>query len=128
MRRSSCGILSPSAPGSTSWTRWPGTSLLARKLDEEGEPFASAWNFGPEDIDARTGGLGRPAILRASGARERPTGSTRGEHPHEAHHLKLDISKAKDALGLASAAGTFASAIDRVVEWTRRYRDGGDVP
>ena len=26
---------------------------LARKLDEEGEPFASAWNFGPEDTDAR---------------------------------------------------------------------------
>ena len=104
MRRSSCAIPAPSAPGSTSWTRWPGTSLLARKLDEEGEPFASAWNFGPEDADARPVDwvVRRFCEQWGEGA---AYGIDRGEHPHEAHHLKLDISKAKNCPRMAPPLG-----------------------
>ena len=102
-----------------------GYLALARKLDEEGEPFASAWNFGPEDTDARPVAwvVRRFCEQWGEGA---SYGIDRGEHPHESHHLKLDISKAKEALGWRPR-WDLRSAIDRVVEWTRCYRDGGDV-
>ena len=52
-------------------------------------------------------------------------GIDRGEHPHEAHYLKLDISKAKTALGWCPL-WDLPTAIDRVVDWTRCYREGAD--
>ncbi|MBP2678052.1 MAG: CDP-glucose 4,6-dehydratase [Deltaproteobacteria bacterium] len=102
-----------------------GYLALAQKLDEEGEPFASAWNFGPEDADARSVDYVVRRFCEAwgEGAAYR---IALGEHPHEAHHLKLDISKAKDALGW-HPRWDLRAAIGRVVEWTRCYRDGGDV-
>lgn len=102
-----------------------GYLALARKLVEEGEPFASAWNFGPEDADARPVDwvVRRFCEEWGEGASYR---IDRGEHPHESHHLKLDISKAKDALAWRPH-WDLRSAICRVVEWTRCYRDGGDV-
>jgi CDP-glucose 4,6-dehydratase len=102
-----------------------GYLALARKLEEEGEPFASAWNFGPEDADARSVDwvVRRFCAEWGEGA---SYGIDRGEHPHEAHHLKLDISKAKDALGWRPR-WDLRSAIGRTVEWTRCYRDGEDV-
>ena len=102
-----------------------GYLLLARKLYEDGERFASAWNFGPEDADARTVEwlVQRFCEKWGEGA---SCGFDRGEHPHEAHHLKLDISKARTALGWRPR-WDLLTAIDRVVEWTRSYRDGADV-
>jgi CDP-glucose 4,6-dehydratase len=102
-----------------------GYLLLARTLYEDGERFASAWNFGPEDSDARTVEwlVRRFCEKWGEGA---SCGIDRGEHPHEAHHLKLDISKARIALGWRPR-WDLPTAIDRVVEWTRRYRDGADV-
>ena len=98
---------------------------LARKLCNEGKPYASAWNFGPEDSDAR------PVewIVRrfceewGEGA---DFGIDEGKHPHEAHCLKLDISKAKSGLGWRPI-WDLPQAVSSVVEWTRSYRDGGDV-
>jgi CDP-glucose 4,6-dehydratase len=97
---------------------------LARKLYEEGEPYASAWNFGPEDSDARPVEwvVGRFCEEWGKGA---AFGIEAGEHPHEAHHLKLDISKATSALGWRPI-WDLSRAVSEVVEWTRTYRDRGD--
>ena len=102
-----------------------GYLLLARKLYENGERFASAWNFGPEDSDARTVEwlVRRFCEKWGEGAM---CGVDRGEHPHEAHHLKLDILKARTALGWRPR-WDLPTAIDRVVDWTRRNRDGADA-
>jgi len=102
-----------------------GYLALARKLDEEGEPFASAWNFGPEEADARPVDwvVRRFCEEWGEGA---AFGIDTGRHPHEAHYLKLDISKAKSSIGWRPR-WDLRSAIGRVVEWTRCYRDGGDV-
>jgi CDP-glucose 4,6-dehydratase len=102
-----------------------GYLLLARKLYEEGERFASAWNFGPEDSDARSVEwlVRRFCEKWGEGA---SYGIDRGEHPHEAHHLKLDISKARTSLGWRPR-WDLPAAIDRVVDWTRRNRDGADA-
>jgi CDP-glucose 4,6-dehydratase len=98
---------------------------LARKLCEVGGPYASAWNFGPEDSDARPvewivrrfcEEWGEGAVF----------GIDDGGHPHEANILKLDSSKAKSALGWRPI-WDLPRAVSSVVEWTRRYRDGGDV-
>jgi CDP-glucose 4,6-dehydratase len=102
-----------------------GYLLLARSLYEDGERFASAWNFGPEDSDARNVGwlVRRFCEKWGEGA---SCGIDRGEHPYEAHQLKLDISKARTTLGWRPR-WDLPTAIDKVVDWTRRYRDGGNV-
>ncbi|TWJ32599.1 CDP-glucose 4,6-dehydratase [Geobacter argillaceus] len=102
-----------------------GYLLLARRLWEEGSRYASGWNFGPDDDDARPVGWLVERLCRSWGE-----GATfeldRGEHPHEAHYLKLDCSKAKVELGWHPRWG-LERALDSIVEWTRLLCAGGDV-
>jgi len=71
-----------------------GYLLLAEKLYTQGVAYAEGWNFGPADEDAKpvqwiveqlTQQWGEGASWQLDG----------GKHPHEAHYLKLDCSKAK---------------------------------
>ena len=48
------------------------------------------------------------------------------EHPHEAHHLKLDCAKATARLEWRPR-WDLEQAIDRVIEWTNAYRNNGNV-
>jgi CDP-glucose 4,6-dehydratase len=102
-----------------------GYLLLAQRLVEDGPRFAEAWNFGPEDSDART----VEWVVRRF-CEEWGEGASyivdQGDHPHEAGQLSLDISKARSELGWRPR-WDLQSAIDRVSEWTRCHRDGGDV-
>jgi CDP-glucose 4,6-dehydratase len=50
----------------------------------------------------------------------------RGRHPHEAQHLALDSTKARQRLGWAPA-WDLATALDSVVAWYTALRDGGDM-
>lgn len=102
-----------------------GYLLLAQLLCEKGAQFASAWNFGPHEDDAR------PVewIVKRFCAKWGEDASyelVTGEHPHEAHYLKLDCSKAKAELGWRPKWG-LEQAIDSIVEWTRAFRDGRDL-
>ncbi len=67
---------------------------LAQRLYEDGVAYAEGWNFGPNDEDAKpvqwiverlTQQWGEGASWQLDD----------GDHPHEAHYLKLDCSKAK---------------------------------
>jgi CDP-glucose 4,6-dehydratase len=97
-----------------------GYLMLARKLFEEGPRFGGAWNFGPSDRDAK------PAewLVNALCAQWGPGASYRidsgTEHPHEAHYLKLDCSKAITELGWRPQWG-LEKAIQSIIEWTRAY-------
>ncbi len=98
-----------------------GYLVLAQKLCEEGPRYAEAWNFGPDDGDAR------PVEWLVNRLCEKWGGNSSyiidsGEHPHEAHHLRLDCSKAKSELGW-HPQWNLEKAIDSIVEWTRSYRD-----
>lgn len=102
-----------------------GYLLLARKLHEEGQRYAEGWNFGPEDDDARPVEwvVQRLCAEWGEGARYIIDG---GDHPHEAHYLKLDISKARGKLDW-KPRWALADALGHTVAWTRSFRQGDDL-
>jgi CDP-glucose 4,6-dehydratase len=102
-----------------------GYLLLAQRLYEEGPVFAEAWNFGPNDDDAKpvdwildkltqTWGDGASWLL------------DKGEHPHEAHYLKLDCSKAKSQLQW-QPKWSLATAIEKICVWHKAHASGADM-
>jgi len=98
---------------------------LAQKLYEDGSNFAEGWNFGPNDDDAKpvqwildnltkTWGDGASWILDG------------GDHPHEAHYLKLDCSKAKMRLNW-QPRWSLDKAIDQICIWHKTHLAEGDM-
>jgi CDP-glucose 4,6-dehydratase len=99
-----------------------GYLVLAQHLYENGAKFAEGWNFGPNDDDAKpvqwivehlTAAWGEGASWALDGR----------EHPHEAHYLKLDCSKAKNHLHW-SPRWRLEQALAAIVDWQRAYLDG----
>jgi CDP-glucose 4,6-dehydratase len=102
-----------------------GYLVLAEALFERGADFGGAWNFGPQDSDARSvqdvielliSNWGSPAAWKQDGALQ----------PHEAHFLKLDCSKAMQELNW-SARWSLEKAILAIVEWQQAYSNGEDM-
>jgi CDP-glucose 4,6-dehydratase len=101
-----------------------GYLVLAEALCTDADA-ASAWNFGPDERDARPVGwiLERLDALWPGGLRwERDA----GEHPHEAHYLKVDSSRARAHLGWAPR-WDLERALEAIVEWYAALRDGADM-
>ncbi len=99
-----------------------GYLLLAEKLYTGQENYAEAWNFGPADQDAQSVGWIVEWMCEQWGesACWHPD---EGEHPHEAHYLKLDCSKARSRLGW-QPRWSLAQALDHILAWHRAYREG----
>ncbi|BBO99911.1 CDP-glucose 4,6-dehydratase [Sulfuriferula nivalis] len=102
-----------------------GYLVLAQKLYEAGVAYADAWNFGPNETDAKpvqwiveqltqNWGEGASWVL------------DEGEHPHEAHYLKLDCSKAKARLNW-HPRWQLEDALQAIVDWQRAYQAGRDM-
>lgn len=102
-----------------------GYLLLAQRLFEEGAEYAQGWNFGPPEEDARPVEwlVQRLCAGWGDGARYE---MDRGEHPHEAHYLKLDCSKARGELGW-HPRWNLETALSSIVDWTRVYLEKGDL-
>jgi CDP-glucose 4,6-dehydratase len=101
-----------------------GYLLLAQELWSD-PALATAWNFGPPESDA--------VSVRdlVEGLRNRWTGRPdwdvdAGPHPHEAHYLKLDSSRARDRLGWRPLV-PLPVALDSIVEWFDALIDGADM-
>ncbi|WP_367848647.1 CDP-glucose 4,6-dehydratase [Rhodoferax sp. WC2427] len=98
---------------------------LAQAL-QDGPAAASAWNFGPDARGEATVGqvAQRLAVLWGQGARvEFPEG---GSHPHEAGQLRLDITRARAALGW-QPRWSLEEALAHTVAWQRAWRAGDDM-
>jgi CDP-glucose 4,6-dehydratase len=102
-----------------------GYLLLAQKLYEEGSNFAEAWNFGPNEDDAKpvhwildnlTKTWGEGGSWKIDGA----------DHPYEAHYLKLDCSKAKSRLNW-KARWPLVKTIDQICFWHKAHQAGADM-
>lgn len=102
-----------------------GYLMLAEKLSEDAPRFACGWNFGPVDTDAKPVAWIANELVRSWGKDAAWTQDT-ASHPHEAHALKLDASKAKAYLGWHPAL-PLKSALEWIVEWYRVYQSGGDL-
>ena len=102
-----------------------GYLVLAQRLWDEGAAFAEGWNFGPCDEDARPVQWIVERLVQQWGgdARWHLDG---GRHPHEAHYLKLDISKARARLGW-QPRWRLAEALGHIVTWHRAWLAGEDV-
>ena len=102
-----------------------GYLLLAEKLYKRGPAYAQAWNFGPDAGDAKDVEW---IVKRLFAAWPEAPGYVidKGRHPHEAHYLKLDSSKARRELGWKPRWHT-GQAIDRIVAWTRAYAAKEDI-
>ncbi len=99
-----------------------GYLLLAQRLCEEGTRFAEGWNFGPSDTDAKSVRWIVEQITQGWGDGTSWT-LDEGDHPHEAHYLKLDCSKARQQLGWQPKL-SLAEALEISVSWQRHYLDG----
>ncbi len=102
-----------------------GYLLIAERLFDRGQAYAEAWNFGPRDEDARPVGWIVERMVRdwGGGVRWR---LDEGDHPHEAHYLKLDISKARSRLGW-EPNWNLPLALEKISLWHRAYMKGEDM-
>ena len=97
---------------------------LAEKLCTEGELFAEAWNFGPDEVDAK---CVRWIVENLSDANNGVQWSVEEqEQPHEATVLRLDSSKAKSLLDWAPR-WELETALNKTVEWHEAWRNKSDM-
>ena len=101
-----------------------GYLMLAEKLFSEGNAFAEAWNFGPNDDDAKSvSWIVNQLCDRTPGAKWQ---TDNAQQPHEAGLLKLDNSKAKTRLGW-NPRWNLEMALKKTIEWHQAWRKGGDM-
>ncbi|WP_186405522.1 CDP-glucose 4,6-dehydratase [Candidatus Accumulibacter aalborgensis] len=102
-----------------------GYLTLAERLHEQGPSYGEGWNFGPHDEDAKSVGwvVQRMAGMWGSDARWQIDS---GEHPHEAAHLKLDVSKARSRLDWRPAL-TLDDSLKLIVDWARLRHAGANI-
>lgn len=96
-----------------------GYLILAERLYNNGQKFAEAWNFGPNDEDVQPVQWIVERLCTIWG-QSAVWNIQPGEHPHEASYLKLDISKAKSVLQW-KPRWSLATALDRITEWHQAW-------
>lgn len=102
-----------------------GYLMLARALFEDGEKYASGWNFGPESgsvasVESIVGQLAElwPTPVRWS--------VDQRQQPHEAGLLALDSSKARLELGWAPR-WSLATTLKRTLAWNLAWQNGENM-
>jgi CDP-glucose 4,6-dehydratase len=102
-----------------------GYLTLAEQMFEHGPSFGEAWNFGPNDEDAKPVGwiVEQMAALWGADAQWQVDN---GEHPHEAHYLKLDISKARSRLNWHPAL-RLKDALALIIDWSKQRQNGANM-
>lgn len=102
-----------------------GYLMLAERLAQDAPRFASGWNFGPIDDDARPVGWIADQLVKLWGGAARWIHDD-DQHPREAHFLKLDASRAKSCLGWQPVV-RLESTLEWIVEWYRAFQAGSDL-
>lgn len=100
--------------------------MIAQKQYED-PSFAGWYNVGPDDCDCVTTGELTTLFCQAWGNGMTWENRSEVNAPHEANFLKLDCSKIKTAFGW-KPRWHMQEAIQKTVEWSKVWMDGGDVP
>lgn len=102
-----------------------GYLLLAQKLYTNGVEYAEGWNFGPDDEDAQPVQWIVEHLVQQwdDGASWR---LDEGNHPHEAHYLKLDCSKARMRLDWRPH-WRLEHTLEMIVSWQRAWLSKQDM-
>jgi CDP-glucose 4,6-dehydratase len=97
---------------------------LAEALVERGDDVPAEWNFGPVEDDVRpVAWIADRVAARVGGAAWHPDDAP---HPHEAHTLRLDSSRARTLLGWRPR-WSLDMALDRTIDWHLAWRQGQDM-
>ena len=102
-----------------------GYLALASNLYLNGPGFNGAWNFGPDDSDARNVEWISKTVCELWGEGASYEVDT-DPQPHEANYLKLDCSKAKAELEWIPRWNIMA-ALESVVKWNKAWLAGEDM-
>ena len=98
---------------------------LAKKLFIHGPSFSYAWNFGPSDDDSKNVEWIIKSICQLWGD-EATYSIDDTPHPHEAHYLKLDCSKARSELEW-SPKWNIEIALSSIVDWHKAYINNENI-
>ncbi|SEJ50625.1 CDP-glucose 4,6-dehydratase [Cyclobacterium xiamenense] len=102
-----------------------GYLLLAERLFTEGKTYAEAWNFGPEYKDCKSVQwiLDKLVSIWEGSASWKLDAHPQ---PHEARFLKLDCSKAREALQWYPKWG-IEETLQKICDWHTHFREGTDM-
>ncbi|HEY5797607.1 MAG TPA: CDP-glucose 4,6-dehydratase [Bosea sp. (in: a-proteobacteria)] len=125
--RRPCRIRSPAAIRPWQFVLMPlhGYLLLCERLAEDGARFASGWNFGPAETDAKPVSwiADKLVALWGEGASWTRDGAV---HPAEAQLLRLDTSKARTSLDWHPVL-QLDQSLAWIVEWYHAFQAGADL-
>ncbi|SCB95524.1 CDP-glucose 4,6-dehydratase [Kosakonia oryziphila] len=102
-----------------------GYITIAQRLYKEGPAFAEGWNFGPREDDAMPVQFIVETMVKIWGD-DAAWLLDGNEHPHEAHYLKLDCSKARMRLGW-QPRWNLVETLQRIVKWHKAWIAGEDM-
>src|SRR5947208_11985879 len=122
-----CLIRNPSAHRPWQFLLEPlrGYLMLAERLIEDPSHFATGWNFGPADVDAKPVFWIADELVRAWGDGATWTQDT-ASHTREAYALKLDASKARSCLNWHPVL-PLNQALGWIVVWYRAFQGGSNL-
>lgn len=102
-----------------------GYLALTERLWQDGQEFAGGWNFGSWEEDANSvSDLAQALVAQwGDGAAWEVEGSA---HPHEAHYLRLDSTKARARLGWRPR-WSLDQALAQTVVWYKAWAGGQDM-
>jgi CDP-glucose 4,6-dehydratase len=127
LKEEACLIRNPSATRPWQFVLEPlrGYLILAERLAKDPKNFATSWNFGPAEDDAKPVAWIADRLVRSwgTGAKWTQDGAV---HPHEAHLLKLDASKAKSHLHWNPVL-PLGPALDWIVTWYRSFQQKAEM-
>ncbi len=101
-----------------------GYLTLVQKLWEDGPRYAGPWNFGPNEGDAKPVSWICDAMVKEWPGSSWSTDN--GDHPHEAHYLKLDSTKAREYLGWRPV-WSLGDALKRITAWHQAWLAGENM-
>ncbi|MEZ9753812.1 CDP-glucose 4,6-dehydratase [Vibrio cyclitrophicus] len=102
-----------------------GYITVAERLYNEGPEYAEGWNFGPKEEDAQPVQWIVETMTKEWGE-STEWFLSKGDHPHEAHYLKLDCSKAKMRLDW-QPVWDLTTTLNKIVNWQKAWINKEDM-